>query len=281
MVRWERAETEPEPWHRPHLAAALKLSVEDLAALLADVGEAPSRPPERLDYVLRHPSKVDLVSVAYLREQVRSLDERYDHVASALLLAETGQVHGQAVFLRGHATAGRVQRELAAAIAESAILMGQLVWDASQRRDSVGSNAYFDQAVSAAQHIRDVVTEAHAVLRKSYVALYGIRNPVAGLALASRAAAISAADSNVIAGMGRLHVGEAFAMLDDANGCTLALRAAEEHVARIGTDDPAGLLFCPRAAAVAPRTGRPGGHRSFADPHDCSVGANHDGPRHQ
>jgi transcriptional regulator with XRE-family HTH domain len=245
VVRWERAETEPQPWHRPHLAAALKLSVEELAALLADVGEPPTRPPERLDYVLRHPSQVDLVTVAYLREQVRVLDERYDHVPSALLLAETGQIHGQAVFLRGHATAGRVQRELAAAIAESAILMGQLVWDASQRRDSAGSNAYFDQAVSAAQQTRDVVTEAQAVLRKSYVALYGTRNPAAGLALASRAAATSATDSNVIAGMARLHVGEAFAMLGDANGCTMALGAAQEHLARISADDPAGLLFCP------------------------------------
>jgi hypothetical protein len=93
---------------------------------MGDVGEAPSRPNERLDYVVRHPSLVDLVTVAYLREQVQRLDEQYDQVPSALLLAETGQFHGQAVFLRQHATAGRVQRELAAAIAESAILMGQL-----------------------------------------------------------------------------------------------------------------------------------------------------------
>jgi transcriptional regulator with XRE-family HTH domain len=180
VVRWERAETEPQPWHRPRLAAALKLSVEELAALLADVGEAPSRPNERLDYVLRHPGHVDFVTIAYLREQVQCLDEQYDQVPSTMLLAETGQLHGQAMFLRGHATAGRVQRELAAAIAESAILMGQLVWDASQRRDHAASNAYFDQAVSAARYTRDVVTEAHAVLRKSYVALYGSGNPSAG-----------------------------------------------------------------------------------------------------
>jgi len=35
VVRWERAETEPQPWHRPRLAAALKISVEELANLLA------------------------------------------------------------------------------------------------------------------------------------------------------------------------------------------------------------------------------------------------------
>ena len=238
-------ETEPQPWHRPRLAAALKLSVEELAALLADVGEAPSRPNERLDYVLRHPGHIDFVTVAYLREQVQRLDEQYDQVPSALLLAETGQFHGQAVFLRQYATAGRVQRELSAAIAESAILMGQLIWDASQRRDHAASNAYFDQAVSAAQQIGDSVTEAHAVLRKSYVALYGTGNPAAGLTVASRAAATSATDSHVITALARLHAGEAFAMLGDTHGCTAALDAAENHLARVGADDPAGLLFCP------------------------------------
>jgi hypothetical protein len=166
-------------------------------------------------------------------------------VPSALLLAEAGRLHGQAVFLRQHAATGRVQRELTAAIAESAILTGQLVWDASQRRDHATSNAYFDQAVSAAQYVRDVVSEAHAVLRKSYVALYGRPDPIAGLALASRAAATSATDSHVITGLARLHAGEALAMLDDTQGCTSALDAAEDDLSRIGADDPAGLLFCP------------------------------------
>src|SRR5690348_6007719 len=65
VVRWERADTDPQPWHRPRLADALRLSVEDLAELLADVGEPPSRPNERLDYVLKHPGRVDLIAVAY------------------------------------------------------------------------------------------------------------------------------------------------------------------------------------------------------------------------
>jgi transcriptional regulator with XRE-family HTH domain len=134
VVRWERADTEPQPWHRPKLARALKVSVEELAALLADVGEAPVRPNERLDYVLKHPGSVDLVAAAFLREQLQRLDEQYDHMPSTLLLAEAGQLYGQTVFLREHA-GSLVRRELLAAEVESAILMGQLVWDASQRRD--------------------------------------------------------------------------------------------------------------------------------------------------
>src|SRR5262249_9126739 len=39
VVRWERADTEPQPWHRPKLAEALKVSVEELAQLLAEADE--------------------------------------------------------------------------------------------------------------------------------------------------------------------------------------------------------------------------------------------------
>ncbi|GIH06664.1 hypothetical protein Rhe02_47310 [Rhizocola hellebori] len=35
VIRWERGETEPQPWQRPNLAVALKVSVEELGALLA------------------------------------------------------------------------------------------------------------------------------------------------------------------------------------------------------------------------------------------------------
>src|SRR2546430_5258551 len=49
VVRWERADTEPQPWHRPHLARALNVSVEELAALLADVGaDVVSVTPDRV-----------------------------------------------------------------------------------------------------------------------------------------------------------------------------------------------------------------------------------------
>ena len=46
VVRWERAETEPQPWHRPRLAAALKISAEELAELLAPAppGQLPPAP---------------------------------------------------------------------------------------------------------------------------------------------------------------------------------------------------------------------------------------------
>ncbi len=244
VVRWERADTEPQPWHRRTLADALKVSVEALAALLADVGEVPVRPRERLDYVLRNPASVDLVAAAYLREQLRYLDERYDHTPSTLLLGEAGQVYGQTIFLREHACS-LVRRELLAAEVESATLMGQLVWDASQRRDHKAANQFFDQAIAAARARRDAAGEALAELRKSYVALYGVHSPPDGLALAHRAALAVNAESHVIAGLAMLHVGEAHAMLGDGRSCDEALDAASTHFARVAPDDPAGALFVP------------------------------------
>lgn len=243
VARWERADTEPQPWQRPRLARALKISGEELAVLLADVGEAPARPDERLDYVLTHPASVDLVAVAYLRQQILAVNERYDRTPSSSLLAEAGQLHGQAVYLRNHAVTSAVRRDLWAAEAASATLMGQLVWDASQRRDHLGANIFFDRAITAAREVRDPATEAHAELRKSYVALYGEKDPRVGLVLTQRAAGVSSGQSEVIAGLAALHMGEAYAMLGDRSSCERALGTAEDLFAQQRLEDPASSLF--------------------------------------
>ena len=90
---------------------------------------------ERLDYVMGHPQGVDLASVADLRERMRSLTKQYDGAPSTSLLPVAGQCHGQVTFLREHASGDRMRQELLVVEAQSATLMGQLVWDASQRRD--------------------------------------------------------------------------------------------------------------------------------------------------
>jgi hypothetical protein len=68
------------------------------------------------------------------------------------------------------------------------MLMGQLVWDASQRRDHVTARMYFEQAIAAGERAGDPVLTAHGFLRSSYLALYGEGDPLAGLAFAQRAA---------------------------------------------------------------------------------------------
>jgi DNA-binding XRE family transcriptional regulator len=49
VIRWERAETEPQPWLRPRLSEILQLTAQELNDLLADVADVPG---EREGYTL-------------------------------------------------------------------------------------------------------------------------------------------------------------------------------------------------------------------------------------
>jgi transcriptional regulator with XRE-family HTH domain len=253
VARWETGRRIPTPYWRAHLAAVLQLplSALDRAAAIskarrADGHQAEGQEPgERLRFALAHPGRTDLVSVAYLREQVRRLDERYVHVPSTALIPETGQHLGHVGFLAGHARRADVRRELQAAEAEAATLMGQLVWDASQRRDHDTAVGYFDQAIEAARQRGDQAAEALALLRKSFVALYGRRDPRAGLTLTRHTARVAEGTSQVLTGLALLHAAEAHAMLSDRGDCERTLAVAETLFSRIQPGDPAIDLFSP------------------------------------
>lgn len=242
--RWESGETEPQPWIRIKLARALRVSVDELNDLLTEL-EASGDETERLSYALANPGSADLVTVAHLRQQVERLDEDYVHVPSTLLLADAGQCLGQVGFLSAHVRNGRVRRELRTVEAEAAVLMGQLVWDASQRRDHASARVYFDRAISAASDCGYAAVEGLALLRKSMVALYGERSPAEGLATALQAAEVSKRVSNVLTGLAMLHVAESYAMLGDVMPCEQALRDADSLFGRLSSADAAISLFSP------------------------------------
>lgn len=129
--------------------------------------------------------------------------------------------------------------------AEAATLMGQLVWDASQRRDHESAHRYLDQAVTAARQFRDPVAEGLAVLRKSFVALYGERDPRAGLDLTTQTAETTKDTSRVLAGLAALHAAEANAMLGQLRPCEQALMQAEAQFSQIEPTDAAIDLYSP------------------------------------
>jgi transcriptional regulator with XRE-family HTH domain len=245
VARWESGETAPQPWFRPKVARALQLSLEQLDELLAEGSLTNACVAERLDFALQHPTSVDLVTVAQLRRYVQQLDERYDRAPSTALLAEAGQCLGRVGFLSAYATSGRVRRELYAVEAEAATLMGQLVWDASQRRDHATAHMYLDQAVIAAREFPDPVAEGLALLRKSFVALYGQHDPCAGLHLTAQTAETTTGASRVLTGLATLHAAEAHAMLGQQRSCEQALTRAEAHFDRIDPTDAAIDLFSP------------------------------------
>ncbi|CBG70019.1 conserved hypothetical protein [Streptomyces scabiei 87.22] len=243
VVRWETAESEPQPWIRPKLAAALKVTADELQSLLDDVTVIQAKPSERMSYVLEHPSSVDLVAVAYLHERIRQLDERYDKAPSTALLGPAGQVHGQVKFLRENTTNPRVRKALFEVEAESATFMGQLVWDVSQRRDHDAPVAYLDEAVAAARQVRDPYAEAYATLRKSFVALYGEKDPLKGATLAGQAAEVARSASPSLTGLSLLHVAEGYAMSGDLKSCEEALTKAEAQLDLVGADDMAAEYY--------------------------------------
>ena len=196
-----------------------------------------------MNYTLKHPGSADLVTVAHLRHQVQELDEQYVHVPSTALLARACQHLGQVRFLATHAVSGLVRRELYAVEAEAAILMGQLVWDASQRRDHTSAQMYLNQAIQAARQVRDPATGGLALLRKAMIALYGERNPQEGLTLAKQTAETTGHVSDVLAGLATLHAAEAHAMLGDLAPCEAALAVADVQLGRVDETDVAVQLY--------------------------------------
>jgi transcriptional regulator with XRE-family HTH domain len=243
--RWESGETEPQAYLRPRLARALDIASQELQAALADVTVMQARPNERMTHALRNPASADLVVVAYLHQRLRQLDESYDKASSTGLLGPAGQVHGQVKFLRENATNPRVRRALYEVEADSATLVGQLVWDVSQRRDHDAPLGYFRDAVDAARHARDPCTEAYATLRMAYVALYGEKNPRSGVILAQQAAEAAKAVSPSLTGLSLLHVAEGHAMTGSTSECEAALKKAEEQFDRVHPDDVAAPYYTP------------------------------------
>ena len=240
IVRWEAATTEPQPWVRSKLAVIFETTVDEISALLDDVNDDRAGPEDRLAFVLDHPASADLVTAAQLRERILMLDASYDHSPSTDLIGAAGQIHGQISYLRERARNARVRHAFYEVEAESSTLMGQLVWDASQRRDPVAPLSYFDQAINAAQQIGQPVVECYATLRKSYVALYGQdSDPVRGLALSGQSAEIAKTCSPSLNGLALLHVAESYAMTGDLRRCEDALKQAEQQFELVNANDVA------------------------------------------
>jgi hypothetical protein len=76
-VRFERAETEPQPWNRSRFATALKLSLEELADLVAAGarGGRTARRSTRLRSAWSRPHTSDLTQMQMIGPAVLVLDD--------------------------------------------------------------------------------------------------------------------------------------------------------------------------------------------------------------
>ncbi|AYL38225.1 helix-turn-helix transcriptional regulator [Streptomyces sp. PDY-4] len=245
ITRWEAGRTAPQPWMRPRLARLLRVDAEGLNDLLT-AQPSTGRPGEdSLDYAILHPDRIDLRAVATLRTCFDDCAARYDRVPSAGLIAEAAAQLNRIDQFAAGSSRGRVQRELHALHADACTLMGQLIWDASQRRDHATATTYYEQSADLARRLRDTTLEAHALLRTCYVALYGAHDTRAGLALAEQAAERAARTSPALSGLALLHVAEAHAILRSASDCERALSSAERRLDHVDSGDAAADLVSP------------------------------------
>jgi transcriptional regulator with XRE-family HTH domain len=241
VQRWERGERCPQPWARPKLARALGISDLELAELLDEPAE-PEGAASAFGPV------IDKVVDGQLAAVLDDIALRYETLPSASLLAEAGQCHASIALQLRHEPCEPMRQKLHAAATVSAILMSQLVWDVSQRRDYATTMAYCDEAITHGRECGDVLAVAHAELRKSFAVLYGRserRDPLRGLNFAQAAVEHSCGVSDALRGLSLLHVGEAYAMLGEHRQCERALSAAETAFAHIDSDDPGASFYSP------------------------------------
>jgi hypothetical protein len=75
--------------------------------------------------------------------------------------------------------------------------------------------------------VRDLCAESYATLRKSFVALYGEKDPVKGRTLAREAADVAQLCTPSLTGLSLLHVADGYAMASELKACEDALKKAE------------------------------------------------------
>jgi hypothetical protein len=124
---------------RPDLTAGALRAWEDgavrapraiLEAAANIARSAPASRPSSIDALRR----AEHSSLADIREGLRAFDGAYGRSPSRSLIPAAGQHLGQIGAIRDMRLTASARAELDACEADSAMLMGQLVWDASQRR---------------------------------------------------------------------------------------------------------------------------------------------------
>jgi hypothetical protein len=147
--------------------------------------------------------------------------------------------------LREHAPLGRVQQELCRVEVQSATLLGRLTWDVSGQQDHATAARYYDQAIAAANNVKEGWAEAFPRMLQRFLPVYtGGGNPRNGLYLAEQATARAAdGSSHVVAGWSAAFAAEAHALLGEERKARLLLERADAHLSKVTADDPMFAVF--------------------------------------
>jgi hypothetical protein len=258
---WKRASTSRGPagtWtgsgirHRPSRCAHPSRTVADHSP--ARTGRLSSHDDESSTCAnitisgcrIKHPRSVDLLTVAYLREQTLHFMKQYEAVASSTsLLPQAAERVEQVTLLREHAPLGRVRQELYRVEAQSATLLGRLVWDVSGQRDHATAARYYDQAIAAASNVKEGWAESFPRTFQRFNPIYtGTTDLRTGLELAERASARAEdGSSRVVAGWSLAFTAEAHALAGEERKAKLTLDRADFHLSKAAPDDPMFGVF--------------------------------------
>jgi len=222
-------------------AAALAGGIAGLPTVAANL-----EGQERLVWVLKHPRSVDLPTASYLHAQAFDLMKHYEAAASPTsLLPQVAERLEQITLLREQAPLGRVQQELCRVETQSATLLGRLTWDVSGQQDHATAARYYDQAIAAANNVKEGWAEAFPRMFQRFLPVYtGGGNPQNGLYLAEQATARAAdGSSHVVAGWSAAFAAEAHALLGEERKARLLLERADAHLSKVTADDPMFAVF--------------------------------------
>ncbi|WP_198667340.1 helix-turn-helix domain-containing protein [Glycomyces dulcitolivorans] len=249
---WESGRHAPQPQFRKRIAAALQVSLAELDDLLngqdLNVGRrsASIETSTTVDLPVAEVrlAHVDPSVAGLLQQRVELLSQQYDHVPSTSLLAETTNLYGQITYLPSSTGSHEAKERLHAAAAAVALLMGQVLWDATARRDHAGALSYLAAAVRHAETIGDTDTAALAHLRSGMIDLYGQRKLTSAAARFDKAAHETRSPSLRVFVL--MHRAEVHAFRGDLRECERVLRSAERLLDRSHGEDRGADLVSDR-----------------------------------
>lgn len=189
---------------------------------------------QRLDPVWKPLLSADTGTVDWLSSELQRLELDYDVLPSASVLAEAGQLHS--TITRTSTNSASQLHTLLSLRGRSALLMGQLVWDASHRQDGSTAAMYLNEAILAAQESKDRAIAAKALLRRAFIPLYSsggnLHEALASAQRASHAAEGHPATQASVA----LHISEAHARMGNRVEAEYHLDAADAYAQQADLD---------------------------------------------
>ena len=198
---------------------------------------------ERLEWLLRHPGKVDAQAVSHLRDSALELLGQCEaDVPGSALLPYAARRLEQAAFLRAHAPVERLRRELCAVEALASTVAGRIAWD--MHREPMPAAYYYRHAVELGGHALEGWVRAFPLHCQAVIAFNCSEDLRAAQELAGRSRALAQDGSSpTMAGWFTAFAGEVQAQLGDERGALRALDAAYAQLGRVQASDPARAAF--------------------------------------